>query len=119
ISLILRRLVASLNPSSLVTCLRSLMVRFPCIFSLDGMESCSLLFRSTYIFNFAEFCLVGLVYLHSQGVIHADIKGANLLLTKDGQVKLADFGIARKSASEVAIDESSILGTPYWSTKSA
>jgi serine/threonine protein kinase len=54
--------------------------------------------------------LQGLVYLHEQGVIHRDIKGANILTTKDGTVKLADFGVATKSN----VSEYSVVGTPYW-----
>lgn len=54
--------------------------------------------------------LSGLVYLHDQGVIHRDIKGANILTTKEGLVKLADFGVATKSN----LSESSVVGTPYW-----
>lgn len=55
--------------------------------------------------------LQGLLYLHEQGVIHRDIKGANILTTKEGLVKLADFGVATKAQG---LSESSVVGTPYW-----
>ena len=37
----------------------------------------------------------GVAYLHEEGIMHRDIKGGNLLLTKDGVLKIADFGLAR------------------------
>lgn len=60
--------------------------------------------------------LRGLEYLHDQGVVHRDIKGANTLTTKSGLVKLADFGVATK-LEEVGHDigrHQCIVGTPYW-----
>ncbi|TYH84993.1 hypothetical protein ES332_D02G234700v1 [Gossypium tomentosum] len=57
--------------------------------------------------------LEGLVYLHEQGVIHRDIKGANILTTKEGLVKLADFGVATK-LTEADVNTHSVVGTPYW-----
>ncbi|SNX84122.1 related to MAPKK kinase [Melanopsichium pennsylvanicum] len=55
--------------------------------------------------------LDGLIYLHDQGVIHRDIKGANILTTKDGSVKLADFGVATKTGT---MTENAVVGSPYW-----
>ncbi|KAF1967604.1 hypothetical protein BU23DRAFT_482978 [Bimuria novae-zelandiae CBS 107.79] len=57
--------------------------------------------------------LQGLLYLHEQGVIHRDIKGANILTTKEGLVKLADFGVAT-NVKQSGLDEAHVVGTPYW-----
>ena len=58
--------------------------------------------------------LRGLQWLHDQGVCHRDIKGANLLITKDGKVKLADFGVARKISEDSTQRQAAVVGTPYW-----
>uniref|UniRef100_A0A8C2F4P9 Mitogen-activated protein kinase kinase kinase kinase n=1 Tax=Cyprinus carpio TaxID=7962 RepID=A0A8C2F4P9_CYPCA len=57
--------------------------------------------------------LQGLNHLHETGKIHRDIKGANILLTDRGDVKLADFGVAAEISASVA-KRKSFIGTPYW-----
>ncbi|XP_029526029.1 mitogen-activated protein kinase kinase kinase kinase 2-like isoform X2 [Oncorhynchus nerka] len=57
--------------------------------------------------------LQGLRHLHETGKMHRDIKGANVLLTERGDVKLADFGVAAEINASVA-KRKSFIGTPYW-----
>jgi eukaryotic-like serine/threonine-protein kinase len=54
-----------------------------------------------------------LAVAHRKGVIHGDVKPANILITEDGRVKLTDFGMARLASHHGA--DSPLLGTPaYW-----
>jgi hypothetical protein len=52
-------------------------------------------------------------YLHAMGMVHRDVKPANILITHDGRVKLTDFGIAFRGRDEGA-DDGMVLGTPNY-----
>ncbi|XP_039994603.1 STE20-like serine/threonine-protein kinase isoform X2 [Xiphias gladius] len=57
--------------------------------------------------------LEALSYLHENKVIHRDLKAGNILLSLDGDVKLADFGVSAKNTKTLQRRDS-FIGTPYW-----
>ncbi|TNY21708.1 hypothetical protein DMC30DRAFT_185015 [Rhodotorula diobovata] len=63
--------------------------------------------------------LEGLAYLHGQGVVHCDLKAANILTTKQGNIKLSDFGVslnlnAIKATRGFNASTKEANGTPNW-----
>jgi serine/threonine-protein kinase len=61
--------------------------------------------------DYARQCAEALAFAHAQGVIHRDVKPHNLLLSRTGSLKVADFGIARPLGDPRMTDAGSVLGT--------
>ncbi|XP_021891093.1 MAP3K epsilon protein kinase 1-like [Carica papaya] len=116
-------LLQNLNHKNIVKYLGSLKTKTHLHIILEYVENGSLAniikpnkfgpFPESLVAVYIAQVLEGLVYLHEQGVIHRDIKGANILTTKEGLVKLADFGVATK-LTEADVNTHSVVGTPYW-----
>eukprot|EP01126_Amoeba_proteus_P048494 TRINITY_DN5605_c0_g1_i15.p1 TRINITY_DN5605_c0_g1~~TRINITY_DN5605_c0_g1_i15.p1 ORF type:complete len:432 (-),score=78.57 TRINITY_DN5605_c0_g1_i15:322-1617(-) len=77
---------------------------------LDMMQKIGPLPESSAVWVLSS-ALLGLQYLHRAQIIHRDVKAANILVTDDASVKLADFGVAEK-ISESIFGE--VAGSPLW-----
>lgn len=52
-------------------------------------------FKPSHLKSLMKQLLEGLDYIHGRGVLHRDLKGSNILCNKKGELKIADFGLAR------------------------
>ena len=58
-----------------------------------------------------------LEHSHAAGVVHRDIKPGNILIAKDGRIKITDFGLAREVGhKEVPLEDGTVLGTPFFAS---
>ncbi|KAG0529566.1 hypothetical protein BDA96_05G109600 [Sorghum bicolor] len=69
-------------------------------------------FGEAVLRNYTAQILSGLAYLHGRNTVHRDIKGANILVDPNGDIKLADFGMAKHISAYTSIK--SFKGSPYW-----
>ncbi|HVT16624.1 MAG TPA: serine/threonine-protein kinase, partial [Thermoanaerobaculia bacterium] len=66
------------------------------------------------VIDFALQAARGLAKAHGRGIVHRDVKPANLMLTGDGIVKILDFGIAKLAGATTLTRAGSLLGTPAY-----
>ncbi len=66
------------------------------------------------VISYAEQILRALEHAHSKGVIHRDIKPQNIMLLKNGQIKVADFGIAKLPNAETVTMTDKAIGTVFY-----
>lgn len=56
----------------------------------------------------------GLAYAHEHGIVHRDVKPSNIMIVRDGHVKITDFGIARMASASVRTQTGMVLGSPKY-----
>ena len=82
--------------------------------TLDQIMAPNLATPPERIFSVLAQAAVALDYAHQKGIVHRDIKPANIMIAADGTAKIADFGIAKITASDQFTMTGSIVGTPHY-----
>lgn len=80
---------------------------------VQGLRMRNTRMPETHIIHILHETLQALIFLHENHCMHRDVKGHNILLTDDGNVKLVDFGVSSHLAATLARRNTSV-GTPYW-----
>jgi serine/threonine-protein kinase len=81
--------------------------------SLEALLESKQFLEESTILHVARQVADALGYAHEHGIVHRDIKPANIMLTKDGRVKVADFGIAKVASSKMT-QTGMLLGSPSY-----
>jgi len=81
--------------------------------ALDILNICKRPFSEDEVSAMLFHMLNGLVYLHTHHILHRDLKAGNVLLSRDGIAKLADFGVSAK-LNYTLQKKKTIVGSPYW-----
>ena len=68
-------------------------------------------FQEKHIAYVCKCVLSALEYMHALNICHRDLKSENIMLTKEGEVKLIDFGLAETTEAGWVVD---VLGSPFW-----
>ena len=82
------------------------------IYNLISKQGC---LREEEVSKYCRQILEGMEYLHNNGIVHRDLKCANILLDNQNNCKLADFGISKHTESIKSMSGcNTFCGTPYW-----
>lgn len=86
---------------------------------LEGRELRDVLKEGTLlpvdqVLNIVAQVALGLAYAHEHDIIHRDVKPSNIMVIRDGHVKITDFGIARMGSSSVRTQTGMVLGSPKY-----
>lgn len=116
------RAFASLSHHGVVRLLDHSLERAPYYFVMEYVESVTLkqyltkkkLLPQSEVIDFSIQILEALAHIHSKGIVHCDIKPHNILLMKNGKIKITDFGIARMPGVVPDLPPDRAVGTVYY-----
>ena len=70
--------------------------------------------REDIVKVYTQQLVAALAYVHSRSMVHRDIKGANVLVTQEGKLKLSDFGAAKQLSNNPGAGAATLIGTPLY-----